>query len=66
MGIQDRDWYRDAIRQKELQAQRTQQPEPTIPSPLPPQKPRAHWTLMLMFWVALLIIGIAVARQLGR
>lgn len=64
MGIYDRKWYGDAVRQKELQAQQKQHPETSMPTQQPPQKPPAHWTVMLMLWIALLIIGIAIARLL--
>lgn len=64
MGVQDRKWYADATREREAKeeakaikrAQQTQQPQQ-------PSKPQAHWTLMLMLWVALLIIGTAIARH---
>lgn len=64
MGIYDRKWYADAVRQKELHAQRTQNPDPMRTSPEQPRKPQAHWTIMLMLWVALLLIGTIVARLL--
>ncbi len=64
MGIHDRDWYRDAILKREARAERKAHKNTTQPSKQEPRKPQAHWTIMLMVWVAMLIVGTAIARLL--
>lgn len=59
MSIHDRDWYRDAIRKREAREESAQRYTPNRPA-----KPSAHWTLRLLWWIAILLLAYIIEKKL--
>ncbi len=73
MGIQDREWYQAELRKKsQYKARSTLQGTGNehdnsgapIPATRPPKQSGAHWTIRLMFWVAVSTITYMAVKYL--
>lgn len=69
MGIKDRDWYKDALRQREAKNDARYFPKPfrstRQPPPMPTAAPKAqmHWTLTLMLWATAFLLAYIVEHK---
>lgn len=79
MAVDDRDWYRDALRKREEKEHARYHPNqfrgkqpPHIPqfdneppAPTPPES-KVHWIIVVMACAAIIVIVMAIMRNLHR